>query len=456
MAVSGTSVGGFWEIDRATMDQMFTYLPVALSLFVIPRVTMRSLAAEKRSGTLELLITMPVQGQRGDPRQVPRGARRWCSSCSRRRCSTRSRCSSGPGTSASLDWGPVWSGYLGLRLFLGGAAVGVGLMFSSLTESEVIAFFLTTRHVRHPLRARLARVESCTARSATPSTSSRFQARFQPFARGLIDTRAVVYFVSIADPLPARELPLAREPEVVLSLIAKEPEMAMEKRKKTAVESGVLILIVAAILVAVNALSALGMYARSDVTKTEKFTLSKGSGNLLRSMKQQLTVDAYVTQGLPKLDAFVRDLRDLLQEYKNAGGGKFDYTIIEPKDEDTKKKAKDAGLIEQPFGEASDTDEKAAVAQGFMGLVFKYGEQKDVIKFLPPDRTDGLEFWITNKIREIRDKGDDIQHKIGVLTGHDEIKLVRQRTSCPARWASTRCRRSSRRTSPSTRSRTWT
>ena len=196
----------------------------------------------------------------------------------------------------------------------------------------------------------------------------------------------------------------------------------MEKRKKSAVESGVLILIVAAILVAVNALSSLGIYARKDVTKAEKFTLSKGSGNLLHSMKQDLVVDAYVTKGLPKLDAFVRDLRDLLQEYKNAGGGKFEYSIIEPKDEDTKKKAKDAGLVEQPFGEASDTDEKTAVTQGFMGLVFMYGEQQDVIKFLPPDRTDGLEFWITNKIREIRDKGDDIHHKIGVLTGHDEIK----------------------------------
>ena len=69
----------------------------------------------------------------------------------------------------------------------------------------------------------------------------------------------------------------------------------MEKRKKTALQSGALILIVAAILVAVNALSALGVYTRQDVTKSEKFTLSKGSGNLLRSMKQQLTVDAYVT-----------------------------------------------------------------------------------------------------------------------------------------------------------------
>jgi hypothetical protein len=196
----------------------------------------------------------------------------------------------------------------------------------------------------------------------------------------------------------------------------------MEKRSKTALESGALIAIVAGILIALNALSALGVHKRWDMTKAEKYTLSQGSGRLLRSMKQQLTVDAYVTKGLPKLDAFVRDLRDLLQEYKNAGGGKFDYTLIEAKDEDTKKKAKDAGLVEQPFGEASDTEEKAAVTQGFMGLVLKYGEQEDVIKFLPPDRTDGLEFWITNKVREIRDKGDEVHHKIGVLSGHDEIK----------------------------------
>src|SRR5580658_9459275 len=160
----------------------------------------------------------------------------------------------------------------------------------------------------------------------------------------------------------------------------------MEKRNKTALESGVLIAIVAGILVALNALSALGVHKRWDVTKTEKFTLSQGSGRLLRPMKQELIVDAYVTKGLPKLDGFVRDLRDLLQEYKNSGAGKFDYTLIEAKDEDTKKKAKDAGLVEQPFGEASDTEEKAAVTQGFMGLVFRYGEQQDVIKFLPPDR----------------------------------------------------------------------
>src|SRR5580692_1829548 len=201
--------------------------------------------------------------------------------------------------------------------------------------------------------------------------------------------------------------------------------MAMEKKQKAAAESGALLLIVAAILVAVNALSALGGYKRIDATKIERFTLSKGSGNLVRGLKQNMQVDAYVAKGLPKLDAFVRDLRDLLQEYKDASGGQFDYKLIEAKDEDQKKAAKDAGIVEQQMGEASETeDEKGAVTQGYMGLVFKYGSEKDVIPALSPDRSEGLEFWITNKLRELRDKADNIKHKVGVLTGHDEIKLT--------------------------------
>src|SRR5580698_5465522 len=201
--------------------------------------------------------------------------------------------------------------------------------------------------------------------------------------------------------------------------------MAMEKKQRAAAESGVLLLVVAGILVAVNALSALGGYKRIDTTKTERYTLSKGSGNLVRTLKQNMQVDAYVARGLPKLDAFVRDLRDLLQEYKDASGGHFDYRLIEAKDEDQKKEAKEAGIQEQQMGEASATeDEKGAVTQGFMGLVFKYGSEKDVIPALSPERADGLEFWISNKLRELRDKAENSKHKIGVLTGHDEIKLT--------------------------------
>jgi ABC-type uncharacterized transport system involved in gliding motility auxiliary subunit len=198
--------------------------------------------------------------------------------------------------------------------------------------------------------------------------------------------------------------------------------MAMERKKKAATESGALVLVIALILVAVNALSYF-MYFRKDTTNAERYTLSAGSGRLLQSMKGDMKVEAYVTKGLPKLDAFVRDLRDLLQQYKESSKGKFDYVIIEAKDEEQKKKAKEAGLQEIQFGEGSDTEDKAEFAKGYMGLVINYGAERDVIKVLSPDNNTGMEFWITNKIREVRDKGDGLKHKIGVLTGHDEMKL---------------------------------
>ncbi len=200
--------------------------------------------------------------------------------------------------------------------------------------------------------------------------------------------------------------------------------MAIERKTKAQAESLGIILIVAAICVAVNAAGFFGGEVHKDMTKTERFTLSRGSGSLIKSMKQKLTVDAYVTKGLPKLDLFVRDLRDLLQQYKEQGGGNFEYNLIEAKDDETKKKdAEAAGLKAVPFGEAAEGEDKVGVTQGYMGLVFKYGVEKDVIPFLSPDQNAGLEFWITNKIRELRDRGDGVKHKIGVLTGHDEMKL---------------------------------
>ena len=48
---------------------------------------------------------------------------------------------------------------------------------------------------------------------------------------------------------------------------------------------------------------------------------------------------------------------DLLQQYQDAGRGKFDYTIIEPKTEDERKKAEEAGLQKLQRIEGSDTED---------------------------------------------------------------------------------------------------
>ncbi|MCU0692384.1 MAG: GldG family protein [Polyangiaceae bacterium] len=205
--------------------------------------------------------------------------------------------------------------------------------------------------------------------------------------------------------------------------------MAIERKTKAATETGAYLLILLAVVVGINTLShgcgpIRGVYARIDATRAERFTLSKGSGRLLATLKQPMDVDVYVTRGLAKLDAFVNDLEDLLKEYERAGAGKLRYKLVEAKTDEQREAAKEAGLKEAAFGEGSETGEdQASIKQGFMGIVFKYGSEKDAIPILSPERTDGLEFWITNKIREIRDKADNVSHRIGVLTGKDEIKL---------------------------------
>jgi hypothetical protein len=201
--------------------------------------------------------------------------------------------------------------------------------------------------------------------------------------------------------------------------------MAMERKVRVARLSGVYLVVVAAVLVTANVL-AYGLNARLDMTKNERFTLSQGSARLVREgLKDQLTVKLYVSRGLPKLDVFVEDLTDLMREYEQASAGKFKYLVIEPKTDEERQQAKDAGLQEAAFGEGSETGDKTTMTQGYMGVVFEYGSEREVIPILHPEWTQGLEFWITNKIREIRDRADDLHQKIGAIT-KDGIKITDQ------------------------------
>jgi ABC-2 type transport system permease protein len=186
--------GGFWQVDRASMSRMFEFLPWALSFLVIPLVTMRALAEEKRSGTIELLITLPVTDADvilgkyfaalgmttillAATLLYPIAMFVW------------------PWHLGALDWGPVWAGYFGLFLF-SGAGIAVGMFFSSVTESQIIAFFMTAAFLIF-LAIINTLVETLHGGLGDAIAFVSFQARYLPFARGLIDTRAIVYFLSV-------------------------------------------------------------------------------------------------------------------------------------------------------------------------------------------------------------------------------------------------------------------
>ncbi len=186
--------GKFWQVDRATLSSMFEAIPTGLVLLIVPVVTMRLVAEEKRSGTLEMLITLPVKDS-----EVIIGKflgafglvlvlvlstilypilmfKVW--------------------NLGIIDTGPLFSGYIGLVLF-SAAAVAIGLLVSSVTESQVIAFFVTFI-VLAALYFMGEIAEHVPNLLGTVFRTLSLREHFFQFERGLIDARDVIFFLSCA------------------------------------------------------------------------------------------------------------------------------------------------------------------------------------------------------------------------------------------------------------------
>jgi ABC-2 type transport system permease protein len=187
--------GGFWQADRSTIQQLFSLAPRGLSLVIVPVLTMRLLAEEKRSGTLEMLITLPVKDHEVILGKFI-GAWGLVLVLIASTLLYPLMMFGFPWHLGALDMGPVKTGYIGLLLY-SAAAVSIGLVISALTDSQVIAFFITWFVlVTLSFMGLLAdSVGSGVVRDVIAFVS--FDTRLAPFARGQIITRDIVFFLSI-------------------------------------------------------------------------------------------------------------------------------------------------------------------------------------------------------------------------------------------------------------------
>lgn len=186
--------GGFWQLDRASVARLFETTPIGLSFLVVPVVTMRLLAEERRSGTLEMLITLPVKDS-----DVVIG--KYLGALGLVLVLVLSTLAYPivmfwkPWNLGPIDGGPVASGYFGMVLF-SCAAVAVGLLISALTESQAVAFFITFFVLGALwLFGDLAGKAGGTLALVLNYVS--FQSRLNNFWRGLVDSRDVIFFLSV-------------------------------------------------------------------------------------------------------------------------------------------------------------------------------------------------------------------------------------------------------------------
>src|SRR5688572_15313395 len=158
-------------------------------LFVMPMITMRTYAEEKRSGTIELLLTSPLTDV-----QIILG-----------------KFIGAMGLFAAMllvtmidiailfrlgnpEWKPIATGYLGL-LLMGGCFVSVGLLISSLTKNQIVAGFMTFAVFL------LLWVINWFGEGAGPTGRAvlsflSITEHLDDFTRGIIDTKHIVYYLS--------------------------------------------------------------------------------------------------------------------------------------------------------------------------------------------------------------------------------------------------------------------
>lgn len=180
--------GGATNINQDMIRYVLMNSAVII-LFVMPMITMRTYAEEKRSGTIELLLTSPLTDV-----QIILG-----------------KFFGAMGLYAAMllvtllymgilfiygnpEWRPIASGYLGL-LLMGGCFISLGLLISSLTKNQIVAGVLTFAVFL------MLWVINWIGDQSGPTTRVivnylSIVDHFDDFARGIIDTKHLVYYLS--------------------------------------------------------------------------------------------------------------------------------------------------------------------------------------------------------------------------------------------------------------------
>ena len=180
--------GGSMNINQQMVRYVFLNSTV-IFLFVVPLITMRTYAEEKRSGTIELLVTSPVTDF-----QIVMGKFLGAMALYAAMLGITVIHMVVLFAYGNPEWKPILSGYLGLVL-LGGCFVSVGLFFSSLTKNQIVAGMFTfavllllwvidwVGSFGGPYLERLTTYLSLTG-------------HVEDFLRGVVDSQHVVYYLS--------------------------------------------------------------------------------------------------------------------------------------------------------------------------------------------------------------------------------------------------------------------
>lgn len=390
------TVDTFFARGLADVRPLFRWMPILLIL-LLAALTMRQWSEEQRSGTQELLLTLPVPL----PALVLGKFLAVMALIGLALALTLPL----PITVAligDLDWGPVIGGYLA-ALLMAGAYAAIGLFVSSRTDSQIVALIATA------LLGGLFYIVG--ARPVTGlfegSLSELLRAlgtgsRFESIQRGVIDLRDLVYYLSLT--------------ALFLLLNTISLDGMRWSRQQTAYRRRIWI---TAGLIAVNLL-ALNLWLaplrglRLDLTQDRAYTLSDTTRDLIGNLPEPLVLRAYISERThPLLAPLAPKVRDLLDEYRVAGNGRVQVSVLDPIDDPELEAEANQTYGIRPTPLPVQGRYESSVISAYFDILVRYGDQDVVLNFddlieLRPSGSGGvdvgfrnLEYDLTRSIKKV-------------------------------------------------------
>jgi ABC-type transport system involved in multi-copper enzyme maturation permease subunit/ABC-type uncharacterized transport system involved in gliding motility auxiliary subunit len=380
--------------NLASMRPLFDLLPILFAVFV-PAATMRSLAEERRGGTLEWLMAQPLSEA-----EVIAGKflGNWIFVLIALAGTVPTAI--GMLMASEADPGIVTAQYVGAAL-LAGQLVAIGIWASSMTRNQITAFIIAAglSFVLFLIGVPVVQIGLPPALSGALARLS-VVSHFENVARGVVDLRDVLYFVSTT----------------ALFLVLAVGAVSRERLSHIRPEFKRLRLGSAVFIGLVLMANLLGSYIRGrlDLTAENLYTLSEGTKDLLGEIDDVVQIKLYASAELPpEIQIQLRDVRDLLADMRAASGGGVVVSELNPDDdEDAASEASAFGIFPIEFNVLRD--DEFQIRRGYYGLAMTYADDEEVMPLIT--RTDDLEFRLASAIYRMT---TEARPKVNFVEGFD-------------------------------------
>ena len=387
-------VAMFYERRQADLTPFFFWHPWVYHLLV-PAATMGLWADERRNGTAELILTLPMTVW-----EVLVGKFLAAWSFMGVALALTFPVAATAGYLGSPDWGVVLCGYIG-SLLLAGAATAVGVFASTLSRSSVVGFVISLAMVFLLLIIGFDPVTTAVANWGVPAAivngiaGCSLLSHFEAIRRGVIDLADIGYYIGVA----------------VFMLAAAK---TVTDGRRGASKGAVGLVVLAAIVVAADVILA-ALPLRGDFTAERLYTLSKGSKQVLAKLDADVTFKFYVSSSaadMPmQLKTYATQVGNLLKEYARAAGGRLEVETYDPKpDSDAEEWAQRYGIEPQtvnPFG-----------SPVYFGIVAVCGDREEALGVLSPRTEATLEYDLTRLVTRVAWPDRPV---IGVMTSLGDV-----------------------------------